>query len=112
MLYLCNKNTRRYDIVMEKILRTAKKFIPTKLFKMAQPAYHYLLAMTGVNFSFKQQLLMPALRLPGIVVWAGCRLGILQQNLQGLMMDRAILLTILLLIDPVITTMVFSVIHL
>ena len=32
---------------MEKILRTAKKFIPTKLFKMAQPAYHYLLAMTG-----------------------------------------------------------------
>ncbi|MFA6227414.1 MAG: UDP-N-acetylmuramoyl-L-alanyl-D-glutamate--2,6-diaminopimelate ligase [Candidatus Paceibacterota bacterium] len=32
---------------MDKILRTAKKFIPTKLFKMAQPAYHYLLAISG-----------------------------------------------------------------
>jgi UDP-N-acetylmuramoyl-L-alanyl-D-glutamate--2,6-diaminopimelate ligase len=32
---------------MEKILRITKKFIPTKLFKMAQPAYHYLLAISG-----------------------------------------------------------------
>lgn len=38
---------------MEKILRTARRFIPTKLFKMAQPTYHYLLAISGaISYGF------------------------------------------------------------
>lgn len=32
---------------MDKILKTLKKFIPRKIFKFFQPAYHYLLALTG-----------------------------------------------------------------
>jgi len=31
----------------DKILRTAEKFIPKKLYKMGQPVYHYLLALLG-----------------------------------------------------------------
>ena len=33
---------------MEKLLRTIEKFIPRKLYKFFQPAYHFLLAITGV----------------------------------------------------------------
>ncbi len=33
---------------MDKILRTAKKFIPKKIFNLAQPIYHYKLALIGV----------------------------------------------------------------
>jgi UDP-N-acetylmuramoyl-L-alanyl-D-glutamate--2,6-diaminopimelate ligase len=33
--------------MLNKILRTVEKFIPRKLFTMAQPAYHYTLAFTG-----------------------------------------------------------------
>jgi len=32
---------------MEKVLRITKKFVPKKLFKSGQPAYHFLLAFTG-----------------------------------------------------------------
>jgi len=32
---------------MDKILRTIKKLIPTKLFTLFQPAYHYLMALLG-----------------------------------------------------------------
>ena len=32
---------------MEKILRTIEKFIPKKLYRLGQPIYHYLLALTG-----------------------------------------------------------------
>ncbi|HMP67270.1 MAG TPA: UDP-N-acetylmuramyl-tripeptide synthetase [Candidatus Paceibacterota bacterium] len=32
---------------MEKILRKIEKFIPKKIFTFAQPAYHYLLTLTG-----------------------------------------------------------------
>ena len=32
---------------MEKILKTIKKLIPTKLFTLFQPAYHYLMALLG-----------------------------------------------------------------
>jgi UDP-N-acetylmuramoyl-L-alanyl-D-glutamate--2,6-diaminopimelate ligase len=32
---------------MEKILRTAEKFIPKKLYRLFQPAYHFLLAYAG-----------------------------------------------------------------
>jgi UDP-N-acetylmuramoyl-L-alanyl-D-glutamate--2,6-diaminopimelate ligase len=34
---------------MEKVLRTIEKFIPKKLFKAAQPVYHYLLALVGAT---------------------------------------------------------------
>lgn len=33
---------------MEKILRTIEKLIPKKLYKFFQPAYHFILAVTGV----------------------------------------------------------------
>lgn len=33
---------------MEKILRTIERFIPKKIYRFFQPAYHYLLARTGV----------------------------------------------------------------
>jgi len=32
---------------MDKILRTIEKFIPRKIYKLGQPIYHYLLALTG-----------------------------------------------------------------
>ena len=32
---------------METFLRKAQKFIPRKLYRAGQPAYHYLLALTG-----------------------------------------------------------------
>lgn len=32
---------------MEKLLRTAEKFIPKKVYKFFQPTYHFLLAVTG-----------------------------------------------------------------
>jgi len=33
--------------MLEKILRSAEKFIPKKLYRAAQPVYHYLLAVAG-----------------------------------------------------------------
>lgn len=33
---------------MEKLLRTTEKFIPKKVYRFFQPAYHFLLAVTGV----------------------------------------------------------------
>lgn len=33
---------------MEKILRTTEKFIPKKVYRFFQPAYHFLLAVTGL----------------------------------------------------------------
>lgn len=37
----------RPSTIIEKLLRFAKKFIPRKLFRAAQPVYHYLLALTA-----------------------------------------------------------------
>lgn len=33
---------------MEKILRTIQKFVPKKVYRFFQPAYHFLLALTGI----------------------------------------------------------------
>ena len=35
---------------MEKILEIGRKIIPTKIFHMAQPVYHYLLAFAGAVY--------------------------------------------------------------
>lgn len=33
--------------MLDSVLRQIKKIIPTKLFRLGQPVYHYLLALTG-----------------------------------------------------------------